>query len=171
MNDYETAAFHCLPELSCELRELRGFNAPRIARAAGLDERTSRPAFRRRLSEEGSGLPSAILAGGASNQTRRAQLETLLRASGIAHRRTEKERAEAFFPPRATTTAADPTRPGSRAPLAWTNERADTLFRLRVSEEGSGLPSAILASGASNQPRVSSPKHCCHILPATVTQV
>jgi hypothetical protein len=26
----------------------------------------------------------------------------------IAHRRTEKERAEAFFPLRATTTAADP---------------------------------------------------------------
>jgi glyoxylase-like metal-dependent hydrolase (beta-lactamase superfamily II) len=30
-----------------------------------------------------------------------------LRASGIARRRTEEERAEAFFPPRVTTTAAD----------------------------------------------------------------
>jgi len=29
-----------------------------------------------------------------------------LRASGIARRRTEEERAEAFFPLRATTTAA-----------------------------------------------------------------
>jgi hypothetical protein len=74
MNDYETAAFHCLPELSCERRELRGFNAPRIARAAVLDERTSRHAFRLRVSEEGSGLPSAILASGASNQTSREQL-------------------------------------------------------------------------------------------------
>jgi methylmalonyl-CoA mutase, N-terminal domain len=33
-----------------------------------------------------------------------------VRASGIARRRTEKERAEAFFPRRATTTAADATR-------------------------------------------------------------
>jgi hypothetical protein len=33
-----------------------------------------------------------------------------LRASGIARRRTEEERAEAFFPLRATTTAADPQR-------------------------------------------------------------
>ena len=33
----------------------------------------------------------------------------MLRASEIARRRTEKERAEAFFPLRATTTAADPS--------------------------------------------------------------
>jgi hydroxyacylglutathione hydrolase len=33
-----------------------------------------------------------------------------LRASGIARRRTEEERAEAFFPPRTTTTAVDPMR-------------------------------------------------------------
>jgi hydroxyacylglutathione hydrolase len=33
-----------------------------------------------------------------------------LRASGIARRRTEEEREEAFLPPRATTAAADPTR-------------------------------------------------------------
>jgi hypothetical protein len=33
-----------------------------------------------------------------------------LRASAIARRRTEEERAEAFFPLRATTTAADPKR-------------------------------------------------------------
>jgi hypothetical protein len=27
-----------------------------------------------------------------------------------------------------------------RAPLSWTNERSDMLFRLRVREEGSGFP-------------------------------
>jgi hypothetical protein len=37
-------------------------------------------------------------------------LSITLRASGIARRRTEEERAEAFFPLRATTTAADSTR-------------------------------------------------------------
>jgi hypothetical protein len=37
------------------------------------------------------------------------------RASGIARRRTEEERAEGFFPLRATTTAADSTR-DARAP-------------------------------------------------------
>jgi hypothetical protein len=35
------------------------------------------------------------------------QLKTQLRASEIARRRTEEKRAEAFFPLRATTTAAD----------------------------------------------------------------
>jgi DNA-binding response OmpR family regulator len=39
-----------------------------------------------------------------------AQLHNQLRASGIARRRTEEDRAEAFFPPRATTTAADSKR-------------------------------------------------------------
>jgi hypothetical protein len=39
---------------------------------------------------------------------------------------TEEERPEAFFPLRATA-AADPSRP-DRAPLSWTNERADMLF-------------------------------------------
>ena len=52
-------------------------------------------------------LQSAIRASGASNQTLCEQLKAQLRASGIAHRRTEEERAEAFFPLRATTTAAD----------------------------------------------------------------
>jgi hypothetical protein len=37
-------------------------------------------------------------------------LNLKLRASEIARRRTEKERAEVFFPLRATTTAADPPR-------------------------------------------------------------
>jgi hypothetical protein len=37
-------------------------------------------------------------------------LSITLRASGIARRRTEEERAEAFFPLRATTAAADSTR-------------------------------------------------------------
>jgi len=39
----------------------------------------------------------------------------------------EEERAEAFFPLQATTTAADSERQ-DRVPLSWTNERADTLF-------------------------------------------
>jgi hypothetical protein len=39
-----------------------------------------------------------------------------LRASGIARRRTEEERAEAPFPLRATTTAADPKRDARAAP-------------------------------------------------------
>src|SRR5215211_2965191 len=39
-----------------------------------------------------------------------------LRASGIARRRTEEERAEAFFPLRATTTAADSKRDARAAP-------------------------------------------------------
>jgi DNA polymerase-3 subunit epsilon len=38
-----------------------------------------------------------------------------LRASGIARRRTEEERAEAFFPLRETTTAADPKRDAREA--------------------------------------------------------
>jgi len=42
--------------------------------------------------------------------------QTELRASGIARRRTEEERAEAFFPLRATTTAADPKRDARAAP-------------------------------------------------------
>ena len=37
------------------------------------------------------------------------------------------------------------------APLSWTSERADTFFRLRASEEGSGCPAQSAASGASNQ--------------------
>ena len=39
-----------------------------------------------------------------------------LRASGIARRRTEKERAEALFPLRATTTAAGSSRDARVAP-------------------------------------------------------
>src|SRR5215204_3463774 len=49
--------------------------------------------------------------------------------SGIERRRTEEERAEAFFPLRATTTAADPKRPGSCA--AVLDERTSRhAFRL-----------------------------------------
>jgi hypothetical protein len=40
-----------------------------------------------------------------------------------------------------------------RAPLSWTNEGVDTFFRLRLSEEGSGCPSAILASEHSETAR------------------
>jgi hypothetical protein len=66
-----------------------------------------------------------------------SSLRARLRASGIARRRTEEERAEVFFPLRATTTAADPKRPGSRA--AVLDERTSRhAFRLRVREEGSG---------------------------------
>ena len=43
------------------------------SRAAVLDERTSRHAFRLRVREEGSGFKGAILASGASNQTLREQ--------------------------------------------------------------------------------------------------
>ena len=65
-------------------------------------------------------------------------------------RRAEEEGAEAL------SSASDVTLGGSmraqdRAPLSWTNEGADTFFRLRLREEGSGYPSATLASGASNQ--------------------
>jgi hypothetical protein len=62
--------------MAASLGKSRGFYALRIARAAVLDERTSRHAFRLRVSEEGSGLPSAILASGASNQTLREQLKS-----------------------------------------------------------------------------------------------
>jgi hypothetical protein len=48
---------------------------------------------------------------GASRATMRRDLDlSKLGASEIARRRTEEERAEAFFPLRATTTAADPKR-------------------------------------------------------------
>ena len=39
-----------------------------------------------------------------------SRAQNVLRASGIAHRRTEEEGAEVFFPLRATTTEADPKR-------------------------------------------------------------
>jgi hypothetical protein len=88
-------------------------------RAAVLDERASRHVFRLRASEEGSGYQAPASASGASNVkgasrgvlpsgsdddgggfTARcaSSLKKRLRASGIARRRTEKERAEAFFP-------------------------------------------------------------------------
>jgi hypothetical protein len=100
-------------------------------RAAVLDERASRHVFRLRASEEGSGYQAPASASGASNVkgasrgvlpsgsdddgggfTARcaSSLKKRLRASGIARRRTEKERAEAFFPLGATTTAADSLR-------------------------------------------------------------
>src|SRR5687767_12116332 len=57
----------------------------------------------------------------------------------IARRRAEKERAEAFFPLRATTTAGGfQARSGSR--VAVLDERTSRhAFCLRVREEGSGL--------------------------------
>jgi hypothetical protein len=47
---------------------------------------------------------------------------------------------------RSAASGSEQSDPGSRAavlsqagaPLSWTSERADTLFRLRASEEGSG---------------------------------
>ena len=65
-------------------------SAPRIARAAVLDERTSRHASRLRVSEEGSGCPSAILASGASNQILREQL------GRIVHHFTKPPRVALF---------------------------------------------------------------------------
>jgi hypothetical protein len=47
---------------------------------------------------------------GAERATMRPDLDLKLRASEIARRRTEEERAEAVFPLRATTTAADSPR-------------------------------------------------------------
>ncbi len=100
--------------LAASVDEVGAFHAPRIARAAVLDERTSRHAFRLRVSEEDSGLPSAILASGASNQTLREQLKSSCERRESRARRAEEERAEVLFPPRATTKSAHSTRPGSR---------------------------------------------------------
>jgi hypothetical protein len=86
--------------------------------------------FRLAGSDEDGGNPANIAASGASNQTQRdarAVQENALRASGIARRRTEGKRAEVFFlcarrRRRRIPSAQD------RAPLSWTNERADMLF-------------------------------------------
>jgi hypothetical protein len=56
-------------------------------------------------------LSSASDDDGGGSQARCASSSRFeLRASEIARRRTEEKRAEAFFPLRATTTAADPKR-------------------------------------------------------------
>src|SRR4029453_2880723 len=78
------------PKHSCERRESR-------AAARRRSERRRRFLCERRRRRR---IQSAM----------RAQPETQLRASGIARRRTEKELAEASFPLRATTTAADSKR-------------------------------------------------------------
>jgi hypothetical protein len=51
-----------------------------------------------------------------ANAIGKSSTETQLRASVIARRRTEEERAEAFYPLGATTTAADPKRDVRAAP-------------------------------------------------------
>jgi hypothetical protein len=48
--------------------------------------------------------------GGGFHARCASSAQNALRASGIARRRTEEKRAEALFPLRATTTAADSTR-------------------------------------------------------------
>jgi hypothetical protein len=53
-----------------------------------------------------SGIARRRTTAADSTRDARAASQYTLRASGIARRRTEKERAEAFFPLRATTTAA-----------------------------------------------------------------
>jgi hypothetical protein len=54
--------------------------------------------------------------------------------------------------PRITRGPAEPIRSDQDCvPLSWTRERADTLFRLRASEEGSGFQAQSSASEASNQ--------------------
>ena len=67
---------------------------------------------------------------------------------GIARRRAEKERAEAFSRLRATTTPADPR--CSRRRSAGGDD-GTTLFRSVISDEDGGNPANIAASGASNQ--------------------
>jgi Queuosine biosynthesis protein len=71
-----------------------------------------------------------------------------LRASGIARRRTEEEGAEAFFPLRATTTAAD-SRCSRRRSAG--GDAGTTLFRSVSSDEDGGNPANIAASEASKQ--------------------
>jgi hypothetical protein len=66
----------------------------------------------------------------------------------IARRRTEEKRAEAFFPLRAPTTAADYR--CSRRRSAG-GDGGTTLFRSVSSDEDGGNPANIAASGASNQ--------------------
>jgi hypothetical protein len=64
-----------------------------------------------------------------------------LRASGIAHRRTEDKRAEAFFPLRATTTAADQSAMGEQLknlqPPALTTRINQERAAAGSSEDGS----------------------------------
>ena len=73
----------------------------------------------------------------------REQLQELLRASGIARRRAEEERAEAFFPLRATTKAADSS--AMREQLqellrASGMARDSRRFRLQHDEAGGNAP-------------------------------
>src|SRR5687767_15237994 len=102
-----------------------GFKAPRIARRC--PGRTNEQTCFSSVSERGrQRLQSAIRASGASNQTLLQQLKAQLRASGIAHRRTEEERAERSFLSERQRRRIH--RAQDRAPLSWTNERADMLF-------------------------------------------
>src|SRR5215211_3849328 len=78
-------------------------------RAAVLDEGASRHVFRLRAPEEGGGQGAPASASGASNPRRR-----------------ERRR----FPSANDDEVGGLPSRQDRAPLSWTNERADTLFRL-----------------------------------------
>jgi hypothetical protein len=80
------------------------------SRAAVLDERASGHALSSGSERGRQRLQGAILASGACIRCRASSSTLELRASEIARRRTEEKRAEAFFPLRETTTAADPKR-------------------------------------------------------------
>src|SRR5215207_11276842 len=92
-------------------------------------------AFPFRRSDEDGGNSANIAASEASKIKQSASsLKARLRASGIARRRTEQERAEVFFPLRATTTAADPKR----------DARAASKKEARVTEL---VPEVVLRNG------------------------
>jgi hypothetical protein len=71
---------------------------------------TSRPTVRQVNVRRRSRKLSTTRRGAPEAPGSLAQARHVLQASGIALRRTEEERAEAFFPLRATTTAADSKR-------------------------------------------------------------
>jgi hypothetical protein len=75
----------------------------------------------------------------------------MLRASANRAPAVLRRREQRRFSSASDDDVGGSMRAQDRAPLSWTNEGAHTFFRLRLSEEGSGCPSAILASGASIQ--------------------
>jgi hypothetical protein len=123
---------------------------PRIARrraepgwrAAVLDERASRHAFRLRGSEEGSGQRSPASASGASNVHGVSRHAFRLRA-------TTKS---ADFLARSAPSGARQSNPGSRATVLRRSEQ--TRFSSASDDEVGGLPSAIRAE------RSEAIKHC-----------
>jgi hypothetical protein len=120
---------------------------PRIARRRLEDER-AKHAFRFAREDDNVGLPSAILASGASNGTQ----DRAPTIGGTRERNT-------LFVSRERTTTSDFQARSSRAGRAMEpriarrrleDERAKHAFRFAREDDNVGLPSAILASGASN---------------------